>query len=459
MDEFGEYNASGTLVRTRPSWGIALMMFICGPFYRLIWAERANSDILEFSRARGNSTIPATLMAISFAGWIMLSFALPWGYAAINEANGGSPVSDTWRLVLAGGGVLLLLPGVWGVLKTRSRIANARELAGLPRNTRWTGRWLFLLLLFEIVAAPVWIFALQHSLNELWSQYPPLLDEDLHGVLAPPSKRDAAVKLRPALHVKRLERVAEQLGSPRRVPWIVIGFSVLCVAVWIWQVTVHGFIPTEHEIEKVGGYRRHIDGQGWRFWFANLLHGSVAHIVGNLAVFAVVGTMLERAVGHARLIVLLIVGAAGASIGTYIANYDEVAVGASGVVFAAVGMAAAVDPRARRGVGKMGYLFGVLGLGFSTFAPGIASGAHVAGMLSGIALGLVVLTVWRAPKETLADHEARTAVVDRNAPLAPNRQLSLEERLEHLKKCRDEGLLSDEDVAGLARALASGSTA
>src|SRR5690606_15604187 len=127
-----------------------------------------------------------------------------------------------------------------------------------------------------------------------------------------------------------------------------------------------------------------------------------------------------------------VAGAAGCSAGALVSHGDVVSVGASGVVFAAFGFAAMVDPLARRAIGRLGWSLVAFGIGLSTFAPGISSGGHVGGLLAGLALGALVTFAWRVPRldaQELVARSTRRPPVDRSAPLAPNRELSIAERL------------------------------
>jgi membrane associated rhomboid family serine protease len=297
---------------------------------------------------------------------------------------------------------------------------------------------------------------MQHSLDDLWVRYPPLLDEDLHGELAPETTRVEAIARRPDLHQQRLEHVAQELERPGVIPIVTITFAAICVIAFVWQLWYHGPFPDTTDIESVGGLREGLDGGWWRFWTANALHVSVQHLTGNLLVWALIATLLERVVGHARMVGLIIFGAAGCSAGALIAHPDIVGVGASGVVFAAFGMAAMIDPIARRAVGKLGWSLVAFGLGLSTFAPGVSSGGHVGGVIAGFIFGAFVMLVWRVrrPLVTAGDRAARRRpVVDRSAPLAADREQTIAERLAHLDRRRELGALAPEEHERLRRAL------
>ncbi|MCW2923261.1 MAG: Rhomboid family protein, partial [Thermoleophilia bacterium] len=400
-----EHNAVGTRVALRPLWVVFVLSFITSGLSRIFLAWRLNADLAEFGRAAGtrlddehaivaNPAANAVGVALLASGAPALLIGVLLASSDLPAEYGTEPSSTAiaWFIATGVAGVAV---GIASFVRTAARLRAARRLAGLPPTVGATGRWFLPVLAAELVGVPGTSFALQASANDLWARYPPLLDEDLHGEFAPPARRDAAVAERPGLHEARLARIADELEQPRLVPWVTIGFTVLCIAVFAWQLFEHGPFPTTDDLERVGGLRRGIDGTWWRFWTANVLHGSVDHLAGNMFAWVLVAAMAERVVGHLRMAALVVAGAAGCSAGALYADPGVVGIGASGVVFAAFGLAAMVDPRARRPVGKLGWSLVALGLGLSTFVPGVSSGGHVGGVLAGVAFGLLVRTVWR----------------------------------------------------------------
>lgn len=462
-----EHNAADMRVVTRPVWRTFLLMFLTSALYRTYWAWRTNIDLVEFARERPGVVSREQAVRVNPAANALFTFLLLPGAALVvvgvlfavgsvpSEYGIAEPKgAELWAIV--GAGLACLVPGLVAQLRTAARIRRARRLAGLAPSVDATGRWWPLAMAVEVIGVPAAMFAMQQSLNDLWTRYPPLLDEDLHGELAPEDRRAAAIARRPALHEQRLQRVAVELERPNLVPWVTIGFATLCVVAYGYQLWFHGPFPDTRDIERVGGLREGLDGTWWRFWTANVLHASVDHLSGNVLAWSFVATMVERVVGHLRLLLLIVAGAAGSSVGALQAHPDEVGLGASGVVFAAFALAAMVDPLARRAVGKLGWSLVALGLGLSTFAPGVSSGAHVGGALTGFAVGGVIAFVWRVkrPLSTAADRGAlRLPPVDRSAPLAPDRELTIAERLAHLDRRLAEGGIAPLEHDRLTRAL------
>jgi rhomboid protease GluP len=462
-----EHNAIGNRVETRPAWRVFLLLLITGGLYRTYWAWRTSTDLAAFAREREN-VVPRTRAIrvnpsanafwtlLMLPGSSLLLYGLMLWFGSVPAEYGVPDPTDEDAAWLLGIGIALLVPALLATIRTNRRIAAARTLAGLAPTTRWTRGPFVVLLALDAIGVPAPVFAMQQSLDDLWGRFPPLLDEDLHGELAPEPLRDAAIERRPELHELRLEHVAQELERPGVRPIVTVAFAAVCVVAFIWQLWFHGPFPDTTDIEAAGGLREGLDGMWWRFWTANVLHVSVQHLTGNLLVWALIATLLERVVGHARMVGLIIFGAAGCSAGALIAHPDIVGVGASGVVFAAFGMAAMIDPLARRAVGKLGWSLVAFGLGLSTFAPGVSSGGHVGGVLAGFVIGAVVMLVWRVrrPLVTAGDRAARrTPVLDRHAPLAPDREQTIAERLAHLDRRREAGALAPEEHERLRRAL------
>jgi membrane associated rhomboid family serine protease len=144
---------------------------------------------------------------------------------------------------------------------------------------------------------------------------------------------------------------------------------------------------------------------------ATLIHGGIAHLALNLAMFAFCGAMVERALGWGGVVVLYGVGAYAAAVGQWaLAPMSPMPmIGASGAISAVVAAYALLyGERRARSIGPIpagvvhvlwlaaGWigiqaLTGVAGLGGG---PAIAIGAHIGGFLAGVALAKPLL-LWR----------------------------------------------------------------
>jgi len=147
--------------------------------------------------------------------------------------------------------------------------------------------------------------------------------------------------------------------------------------------------------------------QPWRFVTYAFLHGSVAHLLGNMLVLVLVGPFVEAAMGRLRFALSYLVGAAAAG-ALHIAVSEAGVIGASGAIAATVGMLAALY-----GTRKVPVFYWLIMMGtaripalallpvwlinegyqWSLQAKGplagtaVAYGAHVGGLVAGALLG------------------------------------------------------------------------
>jgi membrane associated rhomboid family serine protease len=138
------------------------------------------------------------------------------------------------------------------------------------------------------------------------------------------------------------------------------------------------------------------NGDWWRVISSGFLHAGFLHILFNMYVLYVAGSILEPAIGTPRFLGIYFVSLIAGSLGALIVSPDTLTVGASGAIF---GLMAAVIVVARgRGVEQLARQFGifiVLNL-FLTFSiPGISIGGHIGGLIGGTIAALLVIFVER----------------------------------------------------------------
>ena len=138
----------------------------------------------------------------------------------------------------------------------------------------------------------------------------------------------------------RIERFSHA-PAPTRATF---GLAALCLAVFALHLLLG------REVEDVGYYNQLLvaDGDWWRLFTANLLHGFPkvpVHLVLNLLGLVALGTLAERPLGFAR--TLLVMGAAGVlgMLASGWAGHPRV-VGVSGVVFGLLGAITWLELRA-----------------------------------------------------------------------------------------------------------------
>jgi membrane associated rhomboid family serine protease len=156
-------------------------------------------------------------------------------------------------------------------------------------------------------------------------------------------------------------------------------------------------------LRDLGGLDRDdvlVNGEWYRVFLATLLHGSVAHIVGNCIALLMAGTILELLAGRCWMLAIFILGGFGGSIMSIAASPPEtLSVGASGAImalFAAIPMLSFRLPEgdARSRVQARTFRILIPLLLPAAAAPHTDYGAHLGGMMVGLAAGWVLLVTW-----------------------------------------------------------------
>lgn len=168
-----------------------------------------------------------------------------------------------------------------------------------------------------------------------------------------------------------------------------------------------------------------IQGEYYRLFTAMFLHGSILHIFFNAYALFIIGSSLEPLFGHARFVVIYLLGGLGGSIlsvilGDLSANVGSV--GASGAVFAIFGAEMIYLYRHRQILGARGqaqfrnmlFLIGINFLiGIASSTPGanvrIDNWAHLGGLIGGLILtwlvGPILVLKWNplVPETAVAE--------------------------------------------------------
>jgi membrane associated rhomboid family serine protease len=165
-----------------------------------------------------------------------------------------------------------------------------------------------------------------------------------------------------------------------------------------------------------------MQGQYWRFVTPIFLHANLLHVGLNMLNLVVLGTFLERLVGHLRYMLIYLVTGVVSVIASFCFMPQEISVGASGAIFGLVGAYSVfvlIHRRAFRynGIPALLWLIFVIGVNLSIglFVPNVDNYAHLGGLLSGCVLGW-----WFTPVYTLAPNKALIDVhsLSRRWPLA-----------------------------------------
>jgi membrane associated rhomboid family serine protease len=138
------------------------------------------------------------------------------------------------------------------------------------------------------------------------------------------------------------------------------------------------------------------NGDWWRVISGGFLHAGFLHLLLNMYVLYVAGSILEPGIGTPRFLGIYFVSLLAGSLGALIVDPNALTVGASGAIF---GLMAAVVVIARgRGMEQIASQFGlfiVLNLVLTFSISGISIGGHIGGLIGGFVAAALVLFVER----------------------------------------------------------------
>lgn len=136
-------------------------------------------------------------------------------------------------------------------------------------------------------------------------------------------------------------------------------------------------------------------GQIWRLITPIFIHIGPIHLAFNCYALWIVGQQVERLYGSARFVVFYTAMGIAGVLGSYFYNPDAISAGASGAIFGLFGVLLMFGIRNRRSVPR--WLARAIGRGvlpvillnlvIGLAIPVVDNSAHVAGLLSGMALG------------------------------------------------------------------------
>ena len=154
------------------------------------------------------------------------------------------------------------------------------------------------------------------------------------------------------------------------------------------------------------------NGQWWRIFTSAFFHLGPIHLLFNMYVLYLYGSLVERMYGPIEYIVIYLLCAAGGSVLTILVDPVQQAAGASGAIFGLVGLLFVVSRRHHAVLGREARTM-VAGIGtyvvylliFTFLVPGISWTGHLGGLIVGAVLGFLlpptgVATLsgmWRTP--------------------------------------------------------------
>jgi len=164
----------------------------------------------------------------------------------------------------------------------------------------------------------------------------------------------------------------------------------VCVVVFILQLSIPSITDNFALVSK------DVATRPWILVTSIFLHGSFDHLLFNMFALAMFGSILERIIGSKRFLIIFFATGVIASLGS--AFFYNAALGASGAIMGIAGCLAAIRPRmmvwvlgAPMPMIMAAALWALIDMAGLFHPSGIANAAHLAGLFSGIALGIA----WR----------------------------------------------------------------
>jgi membrane associated rhomboid family serine protease len=193
-------------------------------------------------------------------------------------------------------------------------------------------------------------------------------------------------------------RTAQTLSDTPTLTYILIGINVVLLLGETFSgasATGGGFGGSEL-IARGSLYGPAVaDGELWRLVTSGFLHAGFIHLLFNMYVLYILGTLLEPAIGRLRFGLIYFVSLLSGSFGALLVTPNAHTLGASGAVFGLMG--AAVIVLRHRGISPMqsGLPFWIgINLLFTIAIPGISIGGHLGGLIGG---GLAALLLFEVP--------------------------------------------------------------
>jgi membrane associated rhomboid family serine protease len=137
------------------------------------------------------------------------------------------------------------------------------------------------------------------------------------------------------------------------------------------------------------------DGDWWRLITSAFMHYGPIHLLMNMYGLYFAGTLLERAIGHWRFLLLYLASGLAGAAGALVDRPNAATLGASGALFGILGALFVLERRGHIATG--GQIAGliVINLVFTFgFASFIAVGGHIGGLIGGV-LAMFLLTTLR----------------------------------------------------------------
>lgn len=192
----------------------------------------------------------------------------------------------------------------------------------------------------------------------------------------------------------------------RKKAYVNIGLIVINVLYFLFLETAGSSENTSFMVAHGAMYAPLVLGNGeyYRLFTSVFMHFGINHIMNNMLILFILGDNLERALGHVKYLFFYLICGVGANIVSMLVNLREyrnvVSAGASGAIFGVIGglLYAVIVNRGRLEdlSTRQLVVMIVCSLYFGLTSTGVDNAAHIAGLLIGIIMGILL---YRKPKK------------------------------------------------------------
>ncbi len=176
--------------------------------------------------------------------------------------------------------------------------------------------------------------------------------------------------------------------------WVLISVNTLIfIATSIASKSILQLSPTI--TDQVGISFSTFSSHPWTIISAMFVHDGIYHILFNMLALYFYGMYVLALVGEARFFLIYFIGGlVGNAVFLLLASHYEVAVGASGAIFALGGALVVLAPRLKVMIFPipipMDLWIAILILALISLSPGVAWQAHAGGLITGLVAGYIL---------------------------------------------------------------------
>lgn len=367
----------------------------------ILMMERRFEDAIAYGEALGPEAMNRPVLCAGLVRAYAESGDLARSAAALRRLEAGPAGTDPWASDLINQARLFFLAHVGEAEAVSSLIATESGfLPALSEKSRAYWRGVALMRAGRVDSARAELLRAQAMAGADEERFRGAIRERIAAGPGEAAPEDAVhlareVGLRASVH-----RTVPRGGQLLRVAPVTVGLGILLVLVWA-LVALGGSSTDSWTLIRAGGHFRPAVRAGdlWRIVSATFLHAGPLHLALNVYALLVFGPFVERLYGSTRFFVLYMASGVAGFVASFTFGRAPLSVGASGCVFGMLGAAIAILV-VRRGHWPEGWRRGTLmnfaflaainvAIGFSM--PMIDNAAHLGGLTTGVALGLLLV--------------------------------------------------------------------